>query len=191
MAVTLDGLTRPAPCASWWPRSRPTPSADRTLNRPHGRGPVGQRADAVVQPGRGRRLRATLRRDDRDLDRAGLAGRVARLDRHRQPAVGGGLCRLPPRRRVRRGLHRARQPGDRRRAVLPQRPGRDGRRAATGSPGPGTSARGPATPSTWPPASCPRWTARWWSATTGSLRCWWRSSPATRSCSPTAGTCRA
>ena len=50
---------------------------------------------------RGRRDGAELRRDDRHLDRVRLAGRLPRLDRHRQPAVGGGLCRLPPPRRVR------------------------------------------------------------------------------------------
>jgi hypothetical protein len=37
--------------------------------------------------------------------------------------VGRGLCRLPPRRRIRRGLHPTRPPGDRRRTVLPQRTG--------------------------------------------------------------------
>ena len=35
------------------------------------------------------------------------------------------------------------------------------------------------------------WTASWWSATTGCRRCWWPSSPARRSCSPTGGTSRA
>ena len=89
---------------------------------------VGQRPDDVVQPrGRGR-ARAVVRRDDRDLDRNGLARRLIRLDRHRQPAVVVRRGGLPSRRGLRRGLHRQRQSRHDGRPVRAQRAGRRRRR---------------------------------------------------------------
>ena len=102
--------------------------ANRSLTDPDRRGDVGHRADAPVQPDRGRGRRARLRRDDRDVDRHGPTGRVVRLDRDRQPAVGRRHRRVPSRRRVRRGLRRRRRPGDPGWTVLPERHRRGGRR---------------------------------------------------------------
>ena len=92
-------------------------------DRGPGRGDVGKRSDVLVQSGRGGRGGAVLRRDDRDLDRDGLAGRLVRLDRDREPAVVVRRGVLPARRGLRRGVHRQRQPRHDGRPVLPQRTG--------------------------------------------------------------------
>ncbi len=94
----------------------------------HRRGDVGIRADVGVQPGPGRRCRAVLLGDDRDLDRNGLAGRLVRLDRHREPAVVVRRRGVSARRGFRGGVHRARQPRHDGRPVLPERPGERRRR---------------------------------------------------------------
>ena len=51
-----------------------------------GRRALGLGADDLPERPRGRRQRPVVRRGDRDLDRDGLAGRLVRLDRHREPA---------------------------------------------------------------------------------------------------------
>ena len=118
----------------------------RTLDPPHRRRPLGQRAHAVVQPRRGRRERADLRRDDRHLDRAGLAGRLARAGsasptcRRRRPVPPTcptrGSTRCSPATTTGSPSAASSSPtGWARRST-----------AATGSPGPGTSVRAPGTP---------------------------------------------
>ena len=120
-----------------------------------------------------------------------MAGRLVRLDRHRQPAVVGRRRRLSAGRGLRGGVRRARQPRHHGRAVLPQRPGHRRRRRLPAhrvvefrvghrpcrvrrrrllADGRRRDALGR-------PRACP--TSRS------------RSSRATRSSSPTAGTCRA
>ena len=83
---------------------------------------------AVAEPRGGRWHRAIVRRDDRDLDRNGLAGRFFRMDWHRQPAVHVRRGHLPERRGLRGGVHLQRQPRHHGRPVLSQRTGHGRRR---------------------------------------------------------------
>ena len=63
--------------------------------------------------------RADVRRGDGDVDRTGLAGRFARVDRHRQLPVHHGGFGVPARRRIRGAVRRSDSAGHRRRPVLP------------------------------------------------------------------------
>ena len=102
----------------------------------------------------------SLTRDDRDLDRDGLAGRLIRVDGHRQPPVVVRRRDVPARRGLRRGLRRATTTASPWAASSPPTARASSSTAGTDSPERGTSARAPATASTSRRASS-RWrTAR-------------------------------
>ena len=144
----------------------------------------------AFNPAAGRR-RAVDRRDDRDLDRDGLAGRVVRLDRDRQSAVVVRRRGLPARRGVRRGLHGERQPRHDGRAVRAQRPRHRHRRRLPADRIVELRFRHRAFAPTSPRASS-RWrTARCGGSARASQNSWWPSSPRRGRPSPTGGTCRA
>ena len=189
--TSLDGPTSAASLRDLTSTEAELSERDRTL--------TGRTVDALWESGlmewsnpTAAEAASRLRRDDRDLDRAGLAGRLARLDRDRQPPLVPRRCAayLPD-----EGFAEVFTAHDNRVTVggqfFPNGLGEtvDGGYRLTGAwnfgSGTGHSAvRGGRVH----PDRRRRDGGR---ATTASRPCWWRSSPARRSSSPTAGTCRA
>jgi len=149
----------PGPCGPSSPRSRARSERRRTL--------TARTVEALWESAccsgsirRGGRGRAVVRRDDRDVDRTGLAGRfLAGSASPTLPSAAACAAYLSD-----DGFAEVFTAHDNLVTVggqfFPNGLGEsvDGGYRVSGA---GSSARAPATPSTSPPASCPRWTASW------------------------------
>ena len=143
------------------------------------------------EPGRGRRGRADLRRDDRDLDRDGPRSTA------RSAGSASPTCPRPPRPPPTcptRASPRSSRADDDRVTMggqfFPNGPARRRRRLPAHRLVE-LRLRHRALARTSPPASCPWSTATSWAAPRASPSCAWRSCRAPTCASPTAGTCRA